>query len=161
MLPQTSVTSAHKQDAHTLTLVALIRLTNGQPVVTRSDNMPNGVRFVPATNADELTDAVRRVLAAQGVALDDAGLYLCPTELHESAQFPPLALPADAITFGTARTILYPEVSTNTGWQRDHRLVDAGRLRVYRVGSGLDTTRSVSRAAVMQLARWLATTAPA
>ena len=136
-----------------------IHLANGTPLVSRCEEAPNGVRFVPAMNATQLIDEARRVLAAQGVDLSEDGLYLCPNHLIEAAQFPPLSLPADAITFGTARTILYPDASSNTGWQRVRRDVEAGRLRVYRVGSGLDTTRYVSRAEVMQLAQERATVA--
>jgi hypothetical protein len=130
-----------------------IHLTHGTPLVSRCEEAPNGLRFVPATNAADLIDEARRVLELQGVDLDEDGLYLCPQHLSEAAQFPALALPADAITFGTARTILYPDVSTNTGWQRVRRDAEAGRLRVYSVGTGLDTTRYVSRAEVMRLAQ--------
>lgn len=126
-----------------------IHLANGQPLVARCEEAPHGMRFVPAINASDLIDEARRVLAAQGVDLSEDGLYLCPIHLSEAAEFPPLALPADAISFGSARTILYPDVSTNTGWQRVRRDAEAGRLRVYRVGRD----RYVSRADVMQLAQ--------
>src|SRR5262245_21629962 len=131
----------------------VIHLSQGTPVVSRCEEAPNGFRFVPATNAAELEDAARRVLTLQGVDLREDGLYLCPTELSEAAQLPPLAVPADAITFGAARAILYPDVSPNTGWQRVRRDVAAGQLRVYRVGNGVDVTRYVSRAQVLRLAQ--------
>lgn len=123
-----------------------LHLANGTPQVARCEEAPHGMRFVPAINAAELIDEASRVLAAQGVDLRDDGLYLCPNHLIERAQFAPVSLPADAISFGSARTLLYPEVSSNTGWQRVRRDVDAGRLRVYRV----DRERYVSRAEVMQ-----------
>lgn len=130
-----------------------IYLSHGSPLVARCEDAPQGMRFIPATNAGQLADAAQQVLVAQGVDMHDDGLYLCPNELIETAQFPPLSLPADAVTFGTARSLLYPDVSPNTGWQRVRRDVDAGRLRVYRVGRGLNTTRYVSRAEVVQLAQ--------
>jgi hypothetical protein len=130
-----------------------IHLSHGTPLVSRCEEAPNGLRFVPATNAAELVDEARRVLALQGVDLSEDGLYLCPDHLIAAAQLPPLSLPADAITFGAARAILYPDVSPNTGWQRVRRDAAAGHLRVYRIGNGLDVTRYVSRAQVMQLAQ--------
>jgi hypothetical protein len=129
-----------------------IHLVDGTPRVVRCEAAPHGLRLVPAFNTALLTAQAQQALHAQGVALHEDGLYHCPADLQAAAQFPAPTLPADAITYGTARTILYPDVSTNTGWQRVRRDVAAGHLRVYQVGIGQDVRRYVSRAEVLQRA---------
>ena len=137
-----------------------IYLSDGTPLVARCDEAPHGLTFVPALNAPALVDAARRVLALEGVDLRADGLYLCPDELSAQAQFPPITLPGDLISYASARTILYPDVdSKNTGLQRVRRDVHAGRLRAYRIGSGQEMRQFVSRAQVLQLAAQLATPA--
>ena len=142
---------AEKGDRMDIGTIAL-HVADGTPRVVRCEAAPQGLRLVLALNTALLTEQAQQALAAQGIAGDEDGLYLCPDELQAAAQFPALALPADAITYGTARTILYPDVSTNTGWQRVRRDVEAGHLRVYRVGIGQEMRRYVSRAEVMQRA---------
>lgn len=61
-------------------------------------------------------------------------------------------LPADAITYGQARELLYPDASVNTGWQRVRRDAKAGKLRVWRIGIGQDSRYYLSRAEVVKLA---------
>lgn len=129
----------------------VIHLAGGGAVVCRCEKERAGMRLTPAANAAELAAQAALALADQGVTLDEAGLYLCPDDLQLAAQLPPLTLPADSITFGAARALLYPEASSNTGWQRVHRDVKAGRLRVWRVGIGQDTRQYVSRAEVLGL----------
>lgn len=130
-----------------------IYLSGGTPLVARCDEASSGLTFVPALNANALVEAARRVLELEGVDLNADGLYLCPDELSAEAQFPPITLPGDLISFTTARTLLYPEVdSKNTGLQRVRRDVQAGRLRAYRIGLGHELRQFVSRAQVLQLA---------
>jgi len=130
----------------------VIHLAVGTPVVSRCEQAPTGTRLIAATNAAALAQAAQKVLHGQGVALHEDGIYLCSDQLQALAEFPPLVLPADAISFGDARAILYPDASYNTGWQRVHRDVEAGRLHVYRVGIGQSTRQYVSRADVQKLA---------
>jgi hypothetical protein len=56
-----------------------IYLSGGTPLVARCDEVPGGVAFVPALNADALTEAARRVLELECVDLSGDGLYLCRT----------------------------------------------------------------------------------
>jgi hypothetical protein len=129
-----------------------IYLSQGTPLVARCEQAPHGVTFVPAINAADLVDAARRVLELDGVDLREDGLYPCPDELSAAAQFPPITLPGDLITYAAARDMLYPTVdSKNTGLQRVRRDVQAGRLRAYRIGSGLELRQFVSRAQVQAL----------
>lgn len=130
----------------------VIHVANGTPVVARCEEATQGMRLVPATNAVELADEAARVLSVRGISLDEDGLYLSTDQLQAVAQFPSLAFPADAITFSVARDMLYPDVSSNTGWQRVRRDTETGLLRVWRVGIGHDVRRYVSRADVQQLA---------
>jgi hypothetical protein len=63
------------------------------------------------------------------------------------AQFPPITLPGDLISYASARTLLYPDLeSKNTGLQRVWRDVQAARLRAYRIGLGHEMRQFVSRA---------------
>jgi hypothetical protein len=130
-----------------------IYLSNGRPLVARCEESPRGMTFVPAANAAALEVAARRVLELDGVDMGEDGLYLCPDELIEAAEFPPITLPGDLIAYTAARQLLYPDATPNTGLQRVRRDVQAGRLQAYRIGSGQAMRQFVSRAQVRQLAR--------
>ena len=130
-----------------------IYLSSGRPLVARCEESPRGMTFVPAANAAVLEAAARRVLELDGVAMGEDGLYLCPDELIEAAEFPPITLPGDLITYAAARQLLYPDATPNTGLQRVRRDVQAGRLQAYRIGCGQEMRQFVSRAQVRQLAR--------
>lgn len=130
----------------------VIHLAGGVATVSRCEDAPSGVRLVAALNAPALADQAAQVLLDQKVGLSEDGVYLCTDELQAAADFPPLVLPADAITFGEARKILYPEVSPNTAWQRVHRDMKARRFRVYRVGIGQGIRTYVSRSEIEALA---------
>lgn len=132
--------------------MVVIHLVGGKAIVSRCDQAPGGLQLVPAGNADTLMAAAAAALVEDGVEMDADGIYLCPDQIQVEAQFPSLVLPADAISYGDARAILYPDVSYNTGWQRIHRDVKARTLRVYRVGIGPSIRRCVSRAEVLALA---------
>lgn len=127
----------------------VIHLAHGVPAIARSEPGSDGsVRLVAAVNTAAFAAELRRVLDAQGVALDADGLYPCPLHLQEAAQFAPLAYPQDLITLAAARNLLYPDVNPKTGWARVHHDVAKGRLRAYWVGMGMDAKRFVSRAEV-------------
>lgn len=130
----------------------VIYVTDATPRVSRCEEAPfHGYRFVPATNAAALIPAAQQVLDIEGVPGGQDGVYLCPLELMQQAEFPPLTVPGDLISFARARDLLYPELPANTGWQRVRRDVNAGRLRAYRVELDADARDYVSRAAVLQL----------
>lgn len=129
----------------------VIHVTGGRPVVSRCEAVPGGVALVSATNAAALEDQAAQVIAGHGASLDQDGVYLCTDQLQAAAQFGPFVLPADAITYGAARQLLYPEASPNTGWQRVNRDVKAGKLRVWRVGIAQETRQYVSRSEVRKL----------
>ena len=129
----------------------VIHVTSGRPVVSRCEEAPTGIRLLPAANAAALAAQATLALDNQGVSLNEEGLYLSSDELQAAAIFPPMELPADAITYGAARTILYPDMIPNTGWQRVRRDVESGKLRVWRVGIGQDRRQYVSRADIMRL----------
>jgi hypothetical protein len=132
----------------------VIYVTDATPLVARCEDAPaQGYRFVPATNATALIPAAQQVLALEGVQGTEDGVYLCPLELMEQAEFPPLTVPGDLISFARARDILYPDLPPNTGWQRVRRDVNAGRLRAYRVELDADAREYVSRTAALQLRR--------
>jgi hypothetical protein len=131
--------------------MVVIHVTGGRPVVSRCEAAPGGFALVPATNAVELEAQAAQVLAGHGAGLDQDGVYLCTDQLQAAAAFGPFILPADAITYGAARQVLYPEASPNTGWQRVNRDVKAGKLRVWRVGIAQETRQYVSRAEVLAL----------
>lgn len=136
----------------------VIYVAHGQPNIVRCETAGEGTRLIPATNTAAFDAELRRVLDTQGVTLDVDGLYPCPVHLKEVAEFPSLTLPNDLISLAAARDILYPDVSTKTGWARVHTDVEKGRLRAYRIG--LDVKRLVSRAQVMQLAALQASASP-
>lgn len=129
----------------------VIHVTGGRPVVSRCEEVPGGVALVAATNAAELEGQAARVIEGHGATLSQDGVYLCTDQLQAAAAFGPFVLPADAITYGTARQLLYPQASPNTGWQRVNRDVKAGKLRVWRVGIAQEIRQYVSRAEVMRL----------
>jgi hypothetical protein len=123
----------------------------GRAVVSRCEEVPHGIALVPAANAAELEARARLVLQEFGATPSQDGVYLCTDQLQAEAQFGPLVLPADAITYGTARQLLYPDATPNTGWQRVNRDVKAGKLRVWRVGVAQEARQYVSRAEVLRL----------
>lgn len=131
--------------------MVVIHVTGGRPVVSRCEEVPGGIALVPAANAGELEAEAARVIAGHRATLTQDGVYLCTDQLQAAAQFGPFVLPADAITYGTARQLLYPEASANTGWQRVNRDVKAGKLRVWRVGIAQETRQYVSRTEVLKL----------
>lgn len=129
----------------------VIHFTGGRPIVSRCEEAPGGMTLVPALNAADLEAQAMRVMQGHGAPLDQDGVYLCTDQLQAAARFGPLTLPADAITYGTARQLLYPDASPNTGWQKVNRDVKAKKLRVWRVGIGQDTKQYLSRAEVLRL----------
>lgn len=130
----------------------VVHLAHGVTTIARCDESPHGLRLTPAQNAEHLHEQARDWLVSQEIGLNEDGLYLCSDELQIEAQFPPITLPGDAITYAEARDILYPDLSPNAGWQRVHRDAEGGALQVYRVGSPQRVTRYVSRAQVLALA---------
>lgn len=131
--------------------MVVIHLVSGKPVVSRCEEVPGGIALVPAMNAVALEAQAMRVLRDLQADFSQDGVYLCTNELQTDAQFGPFVLPADAITYGAARQLLYPETTANTGWQKVNRDVKAGKLRVWRVGIGQDTRQYLSRAEVLKL----------
>ncbi|NJO81560.1 MAG: hypothetical protein HC828_01535 [Blastochloris sp.] len=132
--------------------MVMIHVTNNKAIVSRWEEAQGGIVFIPALNAAALEHQALEVLEqCHHASLDHDGVYLCTDQLQEAAQFPPFSLPADAITYGEARRLLYPDVAPNTGWQRISRAVQARKLRVWRVGIAMDARRYLSRAEVMQL----------
>lgn len=129
----------------------VIHFTGGRPVVSRCEDAPGGTALVPALNAGDLEAHAMRVMHGHGAPLDQDGVYLCTDDLQAAAQFTPLTLPNDAMTFREARQLLYPDVTSNTGWQRVNRDVKAKKLRVWRVGTGPDVRQYLSRAEVLRL----------
>lgn len=129
----------------------VIHLADGRPIVSRCEEVPGGVALVPAANAPDLEAQAMLVLRDLQADFSRDGMYLCTNELQAAAQFGPFVLPADAITYGAARQLLYPGTTSNTGWQKVNRDVKAGKLRVWRVGVGQDTRQYLSRAEVMKL----------
>jgi hypothetical protein len=129
----------------------VIHVAGRRPVVARCEAVPGGTALVPAANAAALEDQAAQVLAGHGASLEQDGVYLCTDQLQAAAAFGPFVLPADAITYGAAQQLLYPDASPNTGWQRVNRDVKAGKLRVWRVGIAQETRQYVSRAEVMKL----------
>lgn len=129
----------------------IIHVTGGKPVVSRCEEAPGGMALAPALNAADLEAQAMRVMQGHGATLDQDGVYLCTDQLQAAAQFGPLTLPADAITYAEARQLLYPDVSPNTGWQRVNRDAKAKKLRVWRVGFGQHTRQYLSRAEVVRL----------
>jgi len=130
----------------------LIQVKDGAAQVVRCEEDGEGKRLVPAANVVELTDQAAEAVAAWfNRTLDQDGLYLCTDQLQEAAEFPPLVLPADAITLGVAGRMLYPDVPQRERWKRVHELRTAPMLRIYRVGVAQGMTQYISRAAAKQL----------
>jgi len=129
----------------------VIHFTGGKPVVSRCEEAPGGMSLVPALNAADLEAQAMRVMQGHGAPLDQDGVYLCTDQLQAAAQFGPLTLPPDAITYGAARLLLYPDATPNAGWQKVNRDVKAKRLRVWRLGVGHDTRQYLSKAEVLRL----------
>jgi hypothetical protein len=116
-----------------------------------------GMEFEAAVNQDALGDAVQSAVHSLAIDLRRDGLYPCPLDLAAASDFVPLALPSDLITPAEARTMLFPDLNENAGWARLHRAMQSGKLRGYRVGSGVDARRFVSRAEVRAYATQNAT----
>ncbi len=131
--------------------IVVIHVTGGKALVSRCEEAPNGVRLVPAANAADLEPQAATFMQGLNVSFDQDGIYVCSDALQAAAQFAPLTLPADAITYGQARQLLYPDVSVNTGWQRVRRDAKAGKLRVWRTGIGHESRYYLSRAEVLKL----------
>lgn len=130
----------------------LIQVKDGTAQVVRCEEDGEGKQLVPATNAVELADWAARVVAGFDATLAQDGVYLCTDDLQAAAQFPPLALPADAISLGEAGRLLFPDASQNERWQRLQAMQKARASRVYRVGIAFASRQYVSRGAAMQLA---------
>lgn len=141
--------------------IVVIHVTGGRPVVSRCEEAPSGLRLVPAANAADLEAQAAALLHELQAPLDEDGIYVCTNELQAAAQFGPLVLPADAITFGQARALLYPDASVNTGWQRVRRDAKAGTLRLWRIGIGQESRYYLSRAEVLRLVEERSIPAPA
>lgn len=131
--------------------IVVIHVTGGKPVVSRCEEAPSGVRLVPAANAAELEPQAALLLQELRAPLDEDGIYVCSNALQTAALFSPLVLPADAISYGQARQLLYPDTNANTGWQRVRRDARAGKLRVWRIGIGHDSRYYLSRSEVLKL----------
>lgn len=129
----------------------VIHVAGGRAIIARCEDVPGGTALVPATNAAELEHQAALVMKDHGAPLSQDGVYLCSNQLQATAEFGPFVLPADAIGFGAARQLLYPDATPNTGWQRINRDVKAGRLRVWRIGIAQETRRYVSRVEVTKL----------
>lgn len=131
----------------------LIQVKDGMAQVVRCEDDGEGKRLVPAANAAELTEQAARAVASWfNATLEQDGLYLCTDDLQAAAQFPPLALPDDAITLGAAGRLLYPDVSQRERRSRVDTIRTAPTLRIYRVGVAFEMTQYISRAAAIQFA---------
>lgn len=131
----------------------IIQVQNGRAVIVRCEEDGDGVKLVPALNAQELEARAVRALSVQEVQLDQDGLYLATDNLQSDAAFPPLPLPKDVISYSAARQVLYPERMGEVGWECLRNDIRAGRLRVYRLGVGFETRQYISHAEVARLAR--------
>ena len=129
-----------------------IQVQGGTVLVVRREEHDSDERFVPAVNATELADQAARVVATLGGTLAQDGLYISSNELQATAAFPPLPLPADAMSVGEAGRLLWPEASRGERWERLKAMRDAGAVRVYRVGMGEGTRQFVSWGTVARLA---------
>lgn len=129
----------------------VIQVKDGTALVVRCEEESTGTRLVPAANAAELADQATRVVAGCFHAtLDQDGVYLCTDELQAAAVFPPLPLPADAITMREAGLLLAPNASPQERWARLSTLRNATTLRIYRLGIAHEIKQYVSRSAAEQ-----------
>ena len=129
----------------------VIHLVGGRAIVSRCEDSPDGLRLIAALNVDDFMAEAAAALIEDSVELDADGIYLCPDQIQAEAQFPPLALPDDVMSYGEARAMLYPDVSVNAGWEQIHADVKARRLRVYRIGVGQSIRRYAVRQEVLAL----------
>lgn len=130
----------------------VIQVVDGRPVVVRCEEDGEGKRLMPAMNAAELAERAARVVVVHGTSLDWDGVYLCTDELQAAAQFPPLALPEDAISLREASALLLPDGTQKERWERLSALRKATALRIFRVGIAEEIRQYVSRAEVVRIA---------
>lgn len=130
-----------------------IQVKDGAALVVRCEVDADGSeRLTLASNAAQLAEQAARVVAGHGASLDRDGLYLCTDELQAAAQFPPLALPNDAISLREASVLLLPEGTQDERWKRLSALRKARGLRLYRIGIAEGIRLCVSRGDVQRLA---------
>ena len=131
--------------------IAILQL-DGVPRVVRCEPIAvgEGTHFRAADNTAALSDAMRETLVNLDIPREQDGLYPCSEDVKQAAQFPPLALPADLISFSAAGRLLYPDAATKTAWARVSALVSGNQLRVYRIGLS-PAARYVSQAEVLLL----------
>lgn len=131
----------------------LIQVLDSTAVVVRCEGDGESTELVPAPNAVDLMDDAARAIAVWfNATLEQDGLYLCTNQLQAAAAFPPLALPADAITMRETGMLLAPDGSQQERWERISALQKADMVRIYRVGIGEKMKQYASRAAVVQFA---------